>query len=486
MVAGLALGALAVSSVVWADDYSVSLWRGETLHLKLHDSCELGGVLPPGLTMRTGRLRPVKFRHEMNRMLYSEVADRVQWGVTGGGPIVAEITAAEDMRPGTYTLGKLSVTVIDRVLPPPAKWRYVLDLWQHPWAIARYNKVKPFSKEFYAAARPIYAALATAGQKFLTLTLLDEPWNHQCYDAYHSMIGRVKKADGTWSFDYTRFDEFVAFGRACGIGPYLACYTMCPWGNLVRWQDEQGETHAVSAPPGSPAFEEFWGDFLKDFAAHLKAKGWFDNTFIAMDERSPEEVKAISNFIRARVPGLKISMAGNRKPSDFDGIVIDNYCQGLDWVNDKFLSEVPDRRARGYITTHYVCCWPAAPNTFLTSFPEEAFWLGYYPAAKGLDGFLRWAWNSWGEDPLVDASYGDWRAGDIFLIYPDGAPSWRFLMLRAGIVAAEKSWILRDAGLWADEFAALDGDYDFKTASEKLGTIRPLNDKVRALVNRAK
>ena len=484
----VAVLAMLCAMPIFAKDYfSVSLWRGETMHMRLHDSCELGTeALPAGLTLRTGRLRPIKFRQEFNRMLYHEVADRVEWDVTGAGPVIAEITATEDMQPGTYKTGKLSITVVDRVLPPPAKWEYVLDLWQHPWAIARYNKVKPFSNAFYDKARPIYTELAKAGQKFLTLTLLDEPWNHQCYDAYHSMIRRVKLDNGKWQFDYQLFDEFVEFGRSCGIGPYLACYTMCPWENVVRWQDERGETHAVKAPPGSKEFEDFWGDFLVDFAKHLKAKGWLKDCFIAMDERSPAEVKTIADFIRSRVPGMKISMAGNCNPNEFEGIVIENYCQILNHVNEKFLAEVATRKQQGYITTHYVCCAPAAPNTFMMSFPEEAFWLGYYPATKGMDGFLRWAWNSWGEDPLVDASFGDWRAGDTFLIYPDGSLSWRFLMLRGGIVAAEKSRILRAEGLFKEEFAELDKAYDYDSAAKKLSTIQPLNDKVRKLVNSVK
>ena len=83
-------------------------------------------------------------------------------------------------------------------------------------------------------------ALAESGCKALTVTLLELPWNKQCYDAYRSMIGRVKKADGSWTFDYRLFDEYAAFGRKCGLGPDIACYTMCPWGYMVSWKEESG------------------------------------------------------------------------------------------------------------------------------------------------------------------------------------------------------------------------------------------------------
>ncbi len=153
-------------------------------------------------------------------------------------PTVARITAAADAKPGIYNFGPLKVTVLNRVLPPAKDWKYFLDLWQHPWAVSRYFNVEPFSKEHYAKMEPIYRTLAECGCKALTTTLLDLPWNHQCYDGYYSMIGRVKKADGSWVFDYKLFDEYVEFGRKCGLGPDIACYTMCPWKYMATWKEE--------------------------------------------------------------------------------------------------------------------------------------------------------------------------------------------------------------------------------------------------------
>ena len=148
-------------------------------------------------------------------------------------------------------------------------------------------------------------------------------------------------------------------------------------------------------------------------------------------------------------------MAGNRRPSEFKGISIDSYCQALRLVDEPFLAEVPARRKAGLITTCYVCCGPERPNTFMRSGAGEAFVLGFYPAACGLDGFLRWAYNSWGEDPMNDMSYNRWSSGDVALVYPDGSPSWRFLELKNGIQQAEKFRLLSEAGSRAEELKAL-------------------------------
>ena len=436
-------------------DLKISLWRGESFSSVLPDECTEVRAGVKGVSVEKGTLLPVRYNVEPKSLEYKFVADRAVYGSKTPGIHFVTITAAADAQPGEYDFGSVKVTVLDRVLPPAKDWKYFLDLWQHPWAVARVNGCTPFSAAHYRAMEPLWRQLAAAGQKTLTVTLLDEPWNHQCYDAYRSMIIRKKRADGKWSFDYAIFDKYVEFGRKCGLGPDIACYTMCPWGYMVDYIDANGKTVRVEAKPGTPVFDDYWGDFLVDFSKHMEAKGWLKDTFIAMDERTPEDLAYIAKFVKRVAPALKIAMAGNRKPSDFNGIAIDNYSQAMRYVNQPFLDEVPARQKEGKRTTYYICCSPARPNTFMCSGNGEAFVCGFYPAACGLDGLLRWAYNSWGEDSLNDMTYTRWSAGDISLVYPDGSPSWRFLELKNGIQQAEKFNILKAAGGRDEELAKL-------------------------------
>ena len=442
--------ALALSLVVFglqARTFEVAAWRGETVAARVPDFAELGAT-SEGLIIRHGVLRSVKVAPSIESLQRQEIYDRVTW--TGAersveGPRVVEVSVPPDAKPGLYRCGMMTVRVVDRVLPPPKEWKYYLDLWQHPWATARFAGVKPFSKEHYAVMRPVYELLASAGQKTITVSILDQPWDHQCFDAYHSMVDDA---------DFRTFDDYVQFCLDCGLGPNICCYSLCPW--------------TLGKEIAADALEARWGKFLDRFAAHLKTKDWFAQTLMAMDERKPEDVKTVVDFVHRHVPGLRISMAGNCKPSAFAGIDIDVYSQILSYVTDEFLSEVAARRAKGFVTTHYVCCWPEYPNTFLSSGPGQAFWLGAYPAMVGLDGFLRWAWNSWPQNPVVDATYWAWPAGDTFLCYPGGEPSWRFLELRNGIVAAEKVRLLKERGLFTDELKEVAALY--KAAEATAGT----------------
>ena len=478
------------------DEFSVSVWRGETTYVlipvdaqkQMADLSELGkeddvkidlikfdGVLYDKLEKAVKKDKNGRDRY-YNKVIGKETSFDVCKPWNKGDavlPTMVRVSASADAKPGTRTFGPLTVKVINRVLPPVAEWKYFLDLWQHPWAVSRYFNVKPFSKEHYEKMEPVWRALADCGCKALTVTILDLPWNNQCYDGYHSMIRRIHAGDGardnSFSLDFTLFDEYVEFGRKCGLGPDIACYTMCPWGYMATWEDEKGKIHREKLLPGTPEYEKFWGDFLSRFAAHLKEKGWLGDTYMAMDERKPDDVREIVNLVHKYAPGMKIAMAGNRSPTEFADIEIENYCQGLIHLrkHPELINELEPRRRKGCKTTYYVCFSAAHPNTFVDSPYYEGYWLGAYAAITGFDGFLRWAANSWPKDPYKDTSFKShcWRAGDTFLIYPNGELSSHLISLRNGIVVAEKMRILREAGVdVSKDAAAIGAKYGYKAA----------------------
>ena len=456
--------ALAVAAIgATARTFEVSAWRGETVAALVPDFAELAPA-PAGIGVRYGVLKSVKYAPKPHSLQRMEVYDRVKWGSDDEGPRVVEVSVPADAKPGVYECGMMRVRVVDRVLPPAKEWKYYLDLWQHPWASARIAGVKPFSKAHYDVMRLDYELLATAGQKTITVPIVDMPWDHQCADAYHSMIEDA---------DYRLFDEYVEFCLGCGLGPDISCYSLCPW--------------TLGKKIDADELERFWGDRFDRFVAHVKAKGWFGQTLMAMDERAPDDVAKVVAFVQRHAPGMRISMAGNRKPSDFNGITIDVYSQVLrdGHVSPAFLAEAAERAKKGYVTTHYVCCSPKHPNTFMESGPGEAFWCGASPAFLGLDGFLRWAWNSWPQNPKEDATFGNWLAGDTFLCYPNGQPSWRFLDLRNGIAAAEKVRILKEAGaLDAKAFADIVAKYDVKAANDGTCNYVKVREATLNFVNR--
>lgn len=344
----------------------------------------------------------------------------------------------------------LALTVTSDTLTPPEKWPTFVDLWQSASAVARYHGVKPFSTVHYALMGPYLRELAKIGVRAITAPVVDRAWGQaNNFDLYASLVRVIRRRDGSWKYDYSLFDECVAFAKRCGLGPQIHCYTLA--GLKSRYTDEATGERLLEAKDR----KAFWTAFLKDFEAHVKAKGWLGDVYLALDESEPHVLKEAADLLRAAAPGLKIAMAGNRKPSEYAGVSIDNYSQYIGHLTPDFLAEAKARKAKGMTTSYYICCGPGRPNTFLSSPLCESLWQGIFTAATGIDGLLRWAAFTWPRDPLFDASFGNWHPGDTFLLYPGPRASTRWEMLKDGFELCEKIRLLRAAGRSTNELERL-------------------------------
>lgn len=374
-------------------------------------------------------------------------------------PVWISVNIPVDAVPGTYkgTISRQSASgtvnheitleVLNKTLPAPSEWSFHLDLWQNPYSVARYHGVKLWSNEHFELLKPLLKKLAAAGQKCITATLTDKPWGGDdgdgpCYDAYGSMINWTKRTDGTWNYDYTVFDQYVELAMECGIKGQISCYSMVPISNKFTWFDEKTSQIVVQeAFPGTETYENIWSEFLADFRSHLRVKGWLDLTAIGLDEREEEEMTKLFGFLKKTAPEFKIAMAGfyykDINPSIYDF--------SSNWRHTPILAGdvIESRKKSGLKTTYYVACMIPKPNNFTFSPPSESCYEGWYASAMGFDGFLRWASNSWPENPVVDSRYTRWPSGDTFLVYPGALSSIRFERMREGIQDYEKIRILR-------------------------------------------
>ena len=458
-------------------------WKGERVNLQLvvtnkgaaADSCTVKYVLSelkngksviPATNVVGGFVQPVitdRFtgcgKHDVDAYGENLVADRI----TGTNPTVVDggtvrglwltVQVPQDAKAGTYkgyveldmngkaTKYSYTVKVLDRTLPAPAEWAFHLDLWQNPYAIARVHNVELWSKEHFDVLRPYMLKLASAGQKAITATLIDRPWDGQTFDPFGSMVTWIKKADGTWLYDFTIFDRWVEFMMSCGINKEITCFSMIPWKLSFRYYDQATHSHKhINCAPGDEAYAQFWGGMLSAFAAHLKEKGWFDKTFISMDERSLQQMQAAIKVIKDHAPGLKISMAGNYH-AEIEADIFD-YCLDIFAYGAYTPELIAKRRAQGKVSTYYTCCSAEYPNLFTFSAPADAEFIALEALAKDLDGYLRWAYNSWTIVPEEDSRFTAWPAGDTYVIYPFSISSVRWERLVQGIQQFEKYKIL--------------------------------------------
>lgn len=355
--------------------------------------------------------------------------------------------------PGTYNgtitvntekeqaLLNVSLQVQKQVLPKPHDWKYRLDLWQNPWVVAAYYQLEPWSEEHKALLKKHLKLYADAGGKYITTYAVHSPWSDNSYMIEGAMIDWIKRADGSWQFDYNIFDQYVQLAMETGIDEAITIYTPVPWGFRFRYRDEKTGNYVHEAwEPGTEKFRIFSEVFLTDLKAHLEKKGWFEKTYLGINENPLQHTLAAIKAIRAHAKTWKITYAGDWHP-ELTGLLND-YSPVIS--SEPSQKELNERRSGGFTTTYYVCCTPPKPNNFVFSPPVEGRYISWYAVAYGYDGFLRWAYDAWPADPMRDARHTIWPAGDCFLVYPGGASSIRFEKLREGIVDFEKIRILRE------------------------------------------
>jgi len=369
-------------------------------------------------------------------------------------PVWLTIQVPGNVRPGKYTGSiiitangknelKISLLVLDHLLPPPSQWKYDLDFWQYPAPIARIHNVPLWSDEHFEIMRSYFVTLANAGQKVITANIIEQPWglDHVHFDD-PSLIKWIKKTDGTWKYDYTIFDKYIPFMMSCGITGRINCYTMITWDlSFIYWDEALGKFNSMTLSPGSDEYYQFWHGMLTEFTRHLKEKGWFEKTAIAMDERPVESMQVVIDILKKIDPAWKIALAGDTYHPEIEENIWDYCLASYLKFDDDVLAR---RKAEGKPTTFYTACVEEYPNGYTSSPPAENTFLAWHAAAKGYTGYLFWAYNTWVKDPLRDTRWKRYPAGELFEFYPGPRTCIRFEKLIEGIQDFEKIRILRE------------------------------------------
>ena len=450
----------------------LSGWRGERCSFQL--VVQANGAAK-NMRVATEPLAKNNIRHPFTASMvrYTRAAGKVVADIIGDEnmcdnpagvlrPVWVQVDIPRELKAGTYAGSvvvradgcpavscPVELEVLPQTLPAPRDWKMHFDLWQQPESVARWHGVKPWSPEHLALMKPLMKRLADAGQKAITCAIIDEAWNGQTYDWFPSQVDWIMGADGEMHYDYSAFDTWVEFMmNEVGMKDAdIFCYTMIPWGMNIKYWNEAADQSAFGTlhlDHKSPDFERVWGHFLKDFRQHLQEKGWLNRTSIALDERGDDLVRAAMAVIRKCAPELRIVSSVNKPSEVSQGVYV--LSPALEHTGMLTPQLKQERKGQGGKTIFYTCCGPQKPNTFTFSPPAEAEWLPLFAAANHLDGYSRWAYNSWNRNPFDCTDFGTWPSGDCFLVYPGNLSSIRFERMRDGIEEYEKVRILRQRG----------------------------------------
>lgn len=339
-------------------------------------------------------------------------------------------------------VGEINVelTVYNFVFPENKDNGFHLDLWQHPSNIARQYNVALWSDEHFEVLEKYTKSLGELGVKCVTVMASEMAWNGQGCQAEkrfkanlfeYSMISTVRKADGSLVCDYSVMQRYIDLCAKYGLDECISVY------GLVNVWDAKvyGGRTAPDYPDGIHirVYDEASGcyDYLrtaKELDEYIKQlENYFNETNqndivrIAADE--PADVvayRASLEHIKAVAPSFKYKTAINHAEfvNEFGNDIYDfaPYISAMFSEYDalmNFRKEMPGKRF-----LYYVCCCPEIPNSFIRSELTDGYYIGILAALAKMDGFLRWSYTCWTDEPNTDLRYGPFPVGDLGYVYP--------------------------------------------------------------------
>lgn len=338
--------------------------------------------------------------------------------------------------------------------------KFHLDLWQHCSNIARKHEVKLWSDDHFTVLESYIRSLGELGQKAVTLIVSEIPWAGQgCYYEQrtaanlfeYSIIPITKNADGTFAYDFTKMQRYIDLCARYGIDRELELFGLANiWGG-----DENGFIRLASDYPDGIRLRYF--DMSDSAYKYMKTADEIDMYIFALEQYfittgqinrirlaadEPGDVEAYRrslNHIKMIAPSFKCKAAINHAEfiPEFGEEVYDfvpsigSMCAEYEKIKEY------KHTMSGKRFLWYVCCGPEYPNTFLMSNLTESYFIGVLTSYAGFDGFLRWNYTVWNDNPRDDIRYGNWHAGDTNFVYPSAGDrpllTLRYKALKRGI-----------------------------------------------------
>ncbi|PZX47690.1 uncharacterized protein DUF4091 [Algoriphagus chordae] len=361
---------------------------------------------------------------------------------------LVKIQIPEKLKPGSYPVEltfdqngdsqkiEATIKVIDQKLPDFSELDFEMDFWQFPQSISTYYDFKPFSEEHWEQMGLMFEQLKVLNQTVVTTSVFYDLFNTKIKPVEQMMIQVRKKADGSYSYDYSTFERYVELAASKGVSKEIAVHNLYPWNQTYFYFDETaGEVKTFKSAPGTDEYNAFWKPFLLDFASYLKAKNWMDKAVFWVDERDMNKTAELVKYVKGIDPAFKFGYSGRFSPA-LSELVYD-YSLASNIVLDP--DKLALRKSKGFKTTYYTSCYEVQPNMLMASNYGDIYFLLMLSRAKGYDGMLRWAFNLWSSKIMKSAIFSDLPSGDSHFVYPDAQVSLRYLILKDALEEVQKA-----------------------------------------------
>ena len=440
-------GSTSIRVKAWQDDtvyLKAMIQADQNMHVSL--SAEPMTALKSGqeLQVQASFLKPVSFGIGMgtdpsipHEIVYDRISSETEADLIAGQPayIWISVHTNADSR-GRYdgvirVMGEQELVLKIETVVLPLQMdseAYSANLWQYPFSSLQYyaglQNEAPFSEAHQEALRKELSFYREIGGRDITCTITEEPWAHQTYFYCPSLVTWNVDGSGNLWFDYQKLDAWIELCESCGLSGKIDCFSILPFDEDITVFDDMGNPMRMVLNPGDETWRYYWENFLWSFFSHMKETGRLSRVRMMVDERGIPWFQHAIDLVRSIDGGdqVQFGAAVNVIPRDtalYDQIAYLSISIASLPENDGQLEAfLAHRRELGLETTMYNCS-TNYPNAFAGSDPAESVWSMQYLYNRGLDGYLRWAYDAWPENPLECADNPHFEAGDTFLIYPD-------------------------------------------------------------------
>ena len=365
----------------------------------------------------------------------------------------------------------IPLRVYPYVLPAPRDWQFYLDLWQHNSNLARKHDVPLWSDAHFTVMKKYVASLADLGQKAITVCASEIPWSGQsCFlnQEYggnlfeYSIIGITRTCDGRFLYDYSAMQRYIDLCTAHGFSGEIEVFGLV---NLWSYKEFIAEPLCADYPEPIRLryFDESDGcmkyirdaaqikDYIHALEQYFIETKQIDRVRVVADEPADVDKYRRSLEILSKIaPAFRFKTAINHFEfiEEF-GDYIQDIVPRVDYAARghaqmmRYREQYPDKRF-----LFYACTGRSRPNTFLRHELTEARMIPAMVDVLGFDGFLRWNYTIWPEDPRREIRFSRFEAGDTNFVYPayngDVLLSLRYKNLRRGITDFELARAVRE------------------------------------------
>ncbi len=368
--------------------------------------------------------------------------------------LLVDVHVADDAEPGRYR-GELELRASRDVLRSPFELRVhstlappapLLDVtfwfWPEPENLTNGDRSDWWSERHWELLENSGRVLRAFGQNSILTPLI----NHR-----EPLIRTIRRADGAYDFDYTRFDRWVETFRRLGFEYFNGQHIwMLPverdFGGVFVLDGKTGDKQPLM-PNGrdQEAWLTFIPTFYRSLQAHLDEKGWTEHYIQhQLDEPKDGELyQRLAALAREHMPRVRTMDAINSQPQVYSPLVDIQVFALTILAKEQALAD--ERRAKGQGVWMYHCCspYPPYPNRHLD---ERLSASRLYPSLAYLlkaQGYLNWAANIYrGADPYK-TSIGPVPGGSQDPGHPPG-DNWFYYPGPDGLRASLRQVAFRD------------------------------------------